>query len=360
MSSNVFFNISIGDQPAGKIVMQLYDDICPKTTANFRALCTGEKGIGKTGKPLCYKGSSFHRVIRNFMIQSGDFTNGDGTGGESIYGVKFEDENFEVKHSKPYLLSMANAGQHTNGSQFFITTTETSHLDGKHVVFGEVTKGKGLVRQIENQKTGPADLPLAAVKIIDCGVVDESNVSSSAADAEDPWEDYPDDHDGDRSGEAMFKIASDLKALGNKHFKEGNLEKGLEKYSKALRYLLDINSDEAHTIKTQIRPLRTSLNLNSALLQLKLKRFKEAVQSATTVLESPAPELTDADRAKAYYRRALGRGGSKDEEGALEDLAEAGKLMPEDGEVKRETAKMKKAIAEKVQKQKQAYAKMFA
>merc|ERR1712217_663008 len=138
---NVWFDISIGGQSAGKVVFELYTDIVPKTAENFRALCTGEKGVGKAGKPLHYKGSSFHRVIKNFMMQGGDFTAGNGTGGESIYGEKFADENFMDTHSKKFLLSMANAGPNTNGSQFFVTFTETPHLDGKHVVFGEVISG---------------------------------------------------------------------------------------------------------------------------------------------------------------------------------------------------------------------------
>lgn len=111
--SRVFFEIAIGDRKAGRIIMELYNDIVPKTAENFRALCTGEKGLSKSGKPLHYKGSDFHRVIKQFMIQGGDFTNGDGTGGESIYGEKFEDENFQLKHEKPFLLSMANAGPGT-------------------------------------------------------------------------------------------------------------------------------------------------------------------------------------------------------------------------------------------------------
>ena len=147
----VALDVTIDGKPAGTITFELFADTVPKTAENFRALCTGEKGTGKSGKPLSYAGSPFHRIIPGFMIQGGDFTRGNGTGGESIYGEKFADENFERKHTSPGLLSMANAGPNTNGSQFFITVAETPWLDGKHVVFGQVVEGMDVVKKMEEQ-----------------------------------------------------------------------------------------------------------------------------------------------------------------------------------------------------------------
>ena len=149
----VALDVTIDGRPAGTLTLELFADVVPKTAENFRALCTGEKGMGKSGKPLSYAGSPFHRIIPGFMIQGGDFTRGNGTGGESIYGEKFADENFTLKHGGAGTLSMANAGPNTNGSQFFITVAETPWLDGKHVVFGKVVDGMDLLKKMEEQGT---------------------------------------------------------------------------------------------------------------------------------------------------------------------------------------------------------------
>ncbi|XP_020383348.1 peptidyl-prolyl cis-trans isomerase-like [Rhincodon typus] len=157
----VFMDITADGEPLGRIVMELRADVTPKTAENFRVLCTHEKGFG-------YKNSTFHRIIPNFMCQGGDFTKHNGTGGKSIYGEKFADENFQLKHTGPGILSMANAGANTNGSQFFICTAETKWLNGKHVVFGSVIDGMDIVKKMDScgSKDGK---PTKKIVIADCG-----------------------------------------------------------------------------------------------------------------------------------------------------------------------------------------------
>lgn len=163
----VFFDVALGGRDLGRIKIELFQNVCPKTAENFRQLCTGEHK--KNGKPIGYKGCTFHRVSKGFMIQGGDFISNDGTGSTSIYGDKFEDENFKLKHDRPGMVSMANAGPNTNGCQFFITCDVCDFLDNKYVVFGQVVEGLKVVRMIENVSVGPNNKPKIQVVIVECG-----------------------------------------------------------------------------------------------------------------------------------------------------------------------------------------------
>ncbi|OAD79832.1 hypothetical protein PHYBLDRAFT_15321 [Phycomyces blakesleeanus NRRL 1555(-)] len=170
VNPRVFFDIDIDGQRIGRVVFELFADEVPNTAENFRALCTGEKGLGKlSNMPLHFRGSIFHRIIKGFMIQGGDFTRRNGTGGESIFGATFADESFARKHTTHGLLSMANRGPNTQSSQFFITTRPTPHLDGKHVVFGRVVSGFPIIEQCENEPVDERDRPMRTVMIANCG-----------------------------------------------------------------------------------------------------------------------------------------------------------------------------------------------
>ncbi|CAK5284255.1 unnamed protein product [Mycena citricolor] len=362
-----YFDLTIGDKPLGRVVFQLYTDLVPKTAENFRALCTGERGIGNSGKPLWYKGSGFHRVIKGFMCQGGDFTAGNGTGGESIYGEKFEDEAFTVNHTRPFLLSMANAGPNTNGSQFFITTVPTAHLDGKHVVFGEVIKGKSLIRQVENFPTSSGDVPTSPVVISDCGVLspDDPSLKENAASAEgDAYEDFPEDNDGDLNDPAtLLKIATELRALATSLYKEGKTELALDKYQKAIRYLdHSPPQEEEKEMVDAFNAILAPLLLNSALIAVRIRPTSTmnatvAVTATTRALNKL--DLSPADKAKALYRRALARVIFKDEEQAEEDLVAALSHVPDDAAISNELANIRKHKKEKRDKEKKAYKKMF-
>ncbi|TBU57916.1 peptidyl-prolyl cis-trans isomerase [Dichomitus squalens] len=368
----VFFDITIGGRPAGRIIMLLYQDITPKTVENFRALCTGEKGVGKAGKPLHYKGCTFHRVIKGFMIQGGDFTAGNGTGGESIYGEKFEDEKFEVKHTKRFLLSMANAGPNTNGSQFFITCNPTPHLDGKHVVFGEVVRGKSVVRAVENTETSSGDVPVEPCVIVDCGQLSPDDPSRSqpvAADG-DVYEDYPEDQDpidGEdvaAKPELALKIAKDVREVGNKLFKEGKYEEALHKYQKAIRYLdyhVDLPEGAPQELRDSFDAQLAPLLLNSALAALRAGGSANARLALRVTDRAIANlNLNDTDKAKAYYREGLAHVAINEDDEAEEALAKAHALVKDDKGILHELEQVRGRLRAKRDKEKKAFKKLFA
>ncbi|KAM7516567.1 hypothetical protein LguiA_006150 [Lonicera macranthoides] len=354
-----YLDISIGGELEGRIVIELYKDVVPKTAENFRALCTGEKGIGpNTGVPLHFKGSCFHRVIKGFMIQGGDISARDGTGGESIYGLKFEDENFELKHERKGMLAMANSGPNTNGSQFFITTTRTSHLDGKHVVFGKVIKGMGVVRSVEHVTTGENDLPTLDVIVEDCGEIPEGSddgVSNFFKDG-DTYPDCPADLDVKPDEVSWWMSAVDsVKVFGNEQFKKQDYKMALRKYSKALRYL-DVcwEKDDIDEEKSQsLRKMKSQIFTNSSACKLKLGDTKGALLDADFAIRD------GEDNVKAYFRQGQAYMALLDIDSAVESFKKALVLEPNDGGIKKELAAAKKKIADRRDQEKKAYSRMF-
>ncbi|TRY54687.1 hypothetical protein DNTS_031224 [Danionella cerebrum] len=359
----VFFDVDIGDERVGRIVFELFADVVPKTAENFRALCTGEKGIGKsTGKPLHFKGCPFHRIIKKFMVQGGDFSNQNGTGGESIYGEKFEDENFHYKHDKEGLLSMANAGPNTNGSQFFITTVPTPHLDGKHVVFGQLMKGMGVVKMLEEMET-KEDNPVKPCVIAECGehkAGDDWGIAPNDGSG-DTYPDFPEDADVDfKDAGKVLSVAEDVKNLGNNFFKAQNWEFAIKKYSKALRYLeMCGNTLDDEEVQKKLEPTALICILNTAACKLKLNLWQEALESCDEALE------LNQTNTKALFRRAQAWQGLKEFNKAMLDLKKAQEIAPEDKgyqvrSIANEMQKVKLQVKEEKEKEKKIYAKMFA
>ncbi|KAK2904442.1 peptidyl-prolyl cis-trans isomerase D [Channa argus] len=353
----VFFDVDIDGERAGRIVLELFADITPKTAENFRALCTGEKGIGKsTGKPLHFKGCPFHRIIKEFMIQGGDFSNHNGTGGESIYGEKFEDENFYYKHDRVGLLSMANAGPNTNGSQFFITTVPTPHLDGKHVVFGQVLRGMGVVKMLESIET-KEDAPVKPCVIADCGEHKDGDSWGVAPNdgSGDMHPDFPEDSDIDfKDVDKVLSVAEDVKNIGNKLFKNQDWIGAVNKYSKALRYL-EVGGDELEeAVEQKLEPIALSCYLNTAACKLKMQLWQDALDNCDEALQ------LDKANTKALFRRAQAWQGLKEYSKAMADLKKAQEITPEDKAISSEMKRVQLKIQEEKEKEKKIYAKMFA
>jgi len=365
----VFFDVTVGDEYAGRLVIELFSSVAPRTCENFRQLCTGEAGTSDKGNILHYKGSIFHRVINRFMLQGGDFERQDGSGGESIYGEKFADENFLLKHETAGLLSMANAGPNTNGSQFFMTTVNCPHLDGKHVVFAQVKKGLGIITDIEAMKTDENDRPLTTVTISDCGEIlpgEDTGVNENDG-TPDKYPHHPEDLDLDWYLQTNFtkllSIMTDIKESGNIFYRSGDPKTATRKYKKCCKYIKLLRDTMGQTDDNEeklVRAIEVPCVLNIAAVKLKYQEFDEAIYECNKVLDIEeeldyAPEWVT----KARYRRGQAQNGKQNFELALEDLLVVLRLQPNDSGVKKEINVLKKAVESYKKKEKKMYGKMF-
>lgn len=339
----VYLDIIIGEEKAGRVVFELFKHVVPKTVENFRALCSGEKGIGLNGKKLHYKGTIFHKAIQHFIIQGGDIIKFDGTGGESIYGYTFEDENFELEHVSGGILSMANAGPNSNSSQFFITIGPCPHLNGHNVVFGKVRKGMGIIKEIGSCIT-VNDCPVLKCMIYDCGELDpKSDWGIRESDlTEDIYPPWPEDMDEDLCSletAKIMEIISKIKNSGNHYFEIKNYVDAGRKYKKALRYLDCVSSSESEESgRLNFRKIMHSCLLNLSAVKLKLSQNKDAIELCDKVLAS------DQTNAKALYRRGQALFRMNEYELALKDLSQALSIVPNDKFIIAELNVVKRAI----------------
>lgn len=374
-----YLDISIGGVNTGRIVLELYDDLAPKATENFAALCNGSK-CDKDGKPLTYKGNYFHRIIKNFVIQAGDIVNGKstsgypstsiGTGGISVFDEAFEDENLSEPLDGPFKLCMANDGStDANQSQFFITTYPQPHLNGKHTVFGRAVHGKSVIREIERVNTDKQNIPIKddIVLIEDCGDWYEGMelpVFNACYDqiGGDIYEEYPDDDENiDKdSSELVYIASSKIKKSGTILYKQNHKKEALLKYKKCLRYVMEYIPDEDQEPEWYMKysELKKKLYLNLSMVCLQLKNFNRAIDSATYLLETD--KLSDQDKAKGHYRRACALIELKKYEESTKDLKMAESLAPGDAAINRELARCNTLLEQRKQNEKTKYSKFFS
>ncbi|XP_071864093.1 cyclophilin 40 [Bombus fervidus] len=343
----VFLDIAIESEKAGRIVIELFKDVVPRTAENFRALCTGEKGIGINGKRLHYKGSIFHKVLSQFMVQGGDIINFNGTSGESIYGTQFEDENFVLSHSSGGLLSMVNEGYpNSNSSQFIITVSATTHLDNTNVVFGKVLKGMGVVLEVSQART-IQDVPVQKIHIFDCGELKhnqnwELEENDGTEDVFTPW---PEDWDYSKNIKRqdykyIMDVIQKIKDSGNYYFLQKNYVDAGRKYKKALRYYkwMMKTVDVPDSSNESIVNTKVTLLLNLAAVKLKQKSHREALKLCSEVLQ------INQNNSKALFRRSQAYMGLNEYDLGLADLQQALLESPNNKDILLEIDKVKRVM----------------
>ncbi|XP_039965166.1 peptidyl-prolyl cis-trans isomerase D-like [Bactrocera tryoni] len=363
----VYLDITIGNEFAGRMVIELRKDVVPKSAENFRALCTGEMGNGRMGKQLHYKGVRFHKVTRLYVAQSGDVVNNDGTGGESIYGPIFEDENFALNHDEG-AISMANYGEpNSNNSQFFVVSVSSNNLDGTNVVVGKVLRGLSIVSDME-LVTSDDGKPQEDIIITDCGEIHpgEDWGFRDNDETEDKLPPYPRDWDKKFESytiEDMVKLLTSIRTAGNHFFTQQKFPEARRKYRKGNRYynLLRLRFDKKEhkptpRVEEDIKKLDAFSvlnNTNLAAVELKLQKYFEARHSSSEAI------LLNEDHAKAYYRRGQANIGLKEYECAIADLNHANEITPGDKCILSELARAKRLLSNYNQSQKKAMKNLF-
>ena len=357
----VFLDIAVDSEKVGRVVVELFKDVVPRTAENFRALCTGEHGVGINGKRLHYKGSIFHKVLPQFMIQGGDIINFDGTSGESVYGAQFEDENFKLSHLSGGLLSMVNEGYpNSNSSQFVITISASTHLDNTNVVFGRVLKGMGVILEASQVNT-VTDIPIEKIEIIDCGELKASQEwgleeNDGTEDVFTPWpEDWDPKSNKELDPKHMAEVIRKIKDSGNYYFSQENYADADKKYKKALRYYkwMAKKVDSPNFPNESLLNTKMTLLLNLAAVKLKKKEHREALDLCTEVLQ------LDKKNSKALFRRSQAHMGLNEYDSGLADLKNALLKSPNNKAILMEIEKVKTIMNSYLEIEKASCQRMF-
>ncbi|XP_011180550.2 uncharacterized protein LOC105211012 [Zeugodacus cucurbitae] len=364
----VFFEITVGNEFAGRMIFELRKDVCPLAAENFRALCTGEMGIGRLGLPLYYKRTRIHKIIRTFGCQGGDVVNNNGTSGESIYGPIFQSENFTLKHEEG-TLSMTNYGErHTNNSQFVITSNPCYNLDGLNVAFGHVLRGLGIIYYDMERVSDTDDKPTEEILITNCGELmpdDEWNFEDN-----DETEDFlpPQPRDWDKkyivyTADEIVKILTGIRMAGNHFFDRKKYYDARRKYRKAYRYCNFLRSrgaweeyPELALSEDDLKKLDDFMVLNysnMAAVELKLNNNASARDACTEAI------FLKSDCGKAYFRRGQAHVLLNDLDGAVEDFVRAGQLMPANKCIKNEIIRSKRLQSAYNRAEAKKYKKLF-
>lgn len=358
----VFLDIAINDDKIGRVAIELFQNKVPKTAENFRALCTGEKGLGVSGKPLHYKGTIFHKIVPHLMVLGGDIVNFNGTDGESIYGPRFGDENLERRHDVEGLLSTVNEGKpNTNSSQFVITLSCCPQLNGTNVVFGKVLKGLGTIQELSHVALVD-DRPVDKVSICDCGELSkcDSDWGLEECDGtEDVYTPHPEDWDYSTQTKKLNHafvagVVNKIKTVGNVYYAGKNYNRAERKYLKALRYYdWMMKVDDETSNKEELEDLKIAMLLNLAAVKLHQSKFRQALNYCDEVLGM------DRHNSKALFRRAQAHIGMNEYQLGLADLEVANEESPNNKDIQKEIERVKTKMKSYFLRERETCKRMF-